>query len=555
MKNYQSVLLLKVPYCPYPDTSKDESDFRKKSTFRPVPSLALAALCAFMNKYKTIDYFLRAVDINIEAYIKPGVSIDTSLYLTLLTDCIKNNNYDVLALSVPYVFNVRWADMAVKLSRKYHPRAKIILGGGYPTIFPERCLSKHDVDFVIIGEGESTLLHILNRYNEYSDPFFENKFPFEGYALRDENGKVTIFPKTGNFLNVEDLPVPAWGYLDVNKYFKNSGDSMLPIEGSRGCPYNCTYCCTYISWGRKVRYKSVDCLIKEIFEIKEKYFPGSLHFVDDNLSFSKEWFLSFLKRINELKPNLKISASNFSVKHIDEELVDVMIDVGMEYIAIAVESGSLEVQKQINKMIDFDNLRKVVKMIKSKGLRVHLLWMVGFPGETLGQIDETFKLARELKGHLNQFLIVLPYPGTKLFEKANNASLLIFNEDDLDKFDCRRCDYLKSDEWDYNKLEGKIYDINIELNFLNNPLLDNQIGEKEMQNFLEDLLLKLPDHIMAHIVLGYIHRNKNEGENKHYQAARELLRDRVLGDIFVKYLSLDHYIINDFNQYLELMKV
>ncbi len=557
MKNYKSVLLVKVPYCHNPDTSNDDNDFRTKSTFRPFPSLALAVLCAFIDKYKTNDYCLKAIDINIEAYTKPGASIDTSLYPRLLVDCIKNNNYDVLGLSVPFVFNFRWADMAVKLSREYHPKAKIILGGGYPTLFPERCLNEHDVDFVIMGEGEATFLNILNRLNEYSDPVFENKFPLVGYALRDKYGKVAIYPKTGNFLNPEDLPVPAWDYLDVKKYFKNSGDSMLFIEGSRGCPYNCTYCCTYISWGKKVRYKSVDSLIKEISEIKYKYSPGNLHFIDDNLSFTREWFLTFLKMLIKDKLDLKISVSNFSVKHIDEELIDMMAKVGIEVISIAVESGSSVVQRRIKKGIDFDSLRKIVKMIKSKKLLVRLFWMVGFPGETLEQINDTFKLARELKAYSNQFLTVLPYPGTKLFEEARDSGFLLFNEDNLDDFDYRKCDYLKSREWDYEQLQGLIYDANIELNFLNNPLLDTLEGREHMLTITEKLLLGLSGHIIAHIVIGYIYKNKNipAACEWHYQAAIKLFKNKMLYDTFVKYLYWKHPIIIDFNQYLEIKAV
>jgi hypothetical protein len=134
MKEYKSVLLLKVPFCPYPDASKEDDDFRTRSTFRPWPSLALAALCAFIDRYKTIDYRLKAIDVNIEAYTKPGVSMDTRLYPGLLADSIKNNDYDILAISATFIFNVRWVKMAVELSRKYHPDAKIVIGGGYPTI-------------------------------------------------------------------------------------------------------------------------------------------------------------------------------------------------------------------------------------------------------------------------------------------------------------------------------------------------------------------------------------------------------------------------------------
>ena len=71
----------------------------------------------------------------------------------------------------------------------------------------------------------------------------------------------------------------------------------------------------------------------------------------------------------------------------------------MSEFSIAVETGSPEMQKRINKNLNFDMVRKVVKMIKSHGVPVYICWMVGFPNETLDQINETFNFARELKAN------------------------------------------------------------------------------------------------------------------------------------------------------------
>lgn len=127
MKKYKSIFLLKVPYCAHPDSEIAKyQDFRKISTFRPVPSLALAALSAFIEKYKTYDYDLKSVDINIEGYTTPNTPIDTSVFKRLLCNFIKNTEYDVLALSAMFVFTVKWVESAIELSRRYHPDAKII---------------------------------------------------------------------------------------------------------------------------------------------------------------------------------------------------------------------------------------------------------------------------------------------------------------------------------------------------------------------------------------------------------------------------------------------
>lgn len=550
MKTYKKILLLKVPYCQFPGPINKPDNFQIKQYFRPEPSLALAVLAAFVDKYKSYDYRLSVTDVNIEAYSDPKKSIDISVYTDLLHDCVKDKEYDVLAISSTFVFNYRWVDMTVKLSKKFHPEAKIVLGGAYATIFPERCLREHKIDDVVIGEGEATLLHILNRYNNHSDREFESRFPFDGHASRSEKGEIYIRPKE-TFLNLDSLPIPAWHYYDIEKYFKNSGRRALSIEGGRGCPYNCTYCSTYLWWGRKVRYKTVENVIKEIKAIKKSHDHDCSSFVDDNLSFSKPWFTEFLKKFIEINLPVKISVINFSVKHLDEEVISLMARAGIRLISMAVESGSLEIQKRINKNIDFKKLKETVELIKTKGVSVHLCWMLGFPGETLEQINNTFRLARELKAHSNQFMTVLPYPGTKMFREAKDAGLLMFQEDDLDKFDTRSCDYLKSNEWNYDLLRNMIYDANIELNFLSSPLFDNQEGEAFMLEKMENLVLALPEHVISYIVAGYLYKkNKRDKFKEYYLRASKLLKVKSLSDVFSKYLSWNHPIIKDFNSYI-----
>lgn len=551
-KQFQSMLLLKLPFCTHRDVLKVDENFRTKSPFRPVPSLALASLAAFIDKYKKIDYRLKVIDLNIEAYTEPGVAIDTAVYPGLLAECLKNNGYDVLALSAMFVFNVKWVAAAVKLSRKFHPQAKIIIGGGYPTLFPEQCLRTDDIDDAVIGEGEAALLHLLNRYNDFRDIELEKKFPFEGYASKNADNEISISRNRQHFIDPADLPVPAWHYLDIEKYFKRSGNKTLPIEGSRGCPYRCSYCCTYLSWGRAVRYKPFDNLVNEICRLKDKYGLETLAFVDDNLSFSKEWIKKFLNRIIDANLPLKLTASNFSVKHLDEEVIGLLVRAGMAKFGIAVESGSPEMQRRINKNIDFNKVRQVVKIMKSRNLHVHICWMVGFPGETIEQINRTFNFARELKAHSHQFLTVLPYPGTQLFDEAKSEGLLVFDENELDKFDNRKCDYIKSKEWDYDKLQEMIYDVNIELNFLDNILLESEEGVNEMLRTLEGFILKLPEHIIARIIIGYIYKRKNNPEKnaQYYDSAVKLLQDDKLRGTFLKYLSWQHPIISDFNYYL-----
>ena len=552
MKEYKKILLLKVPHCIHPAAIPENDSFRLKHTFRPIPSFGLASLCAFLEKHNTFGYDIKAVDINIEAYKKPGVPIDIYDYPGLLAEQIKNRDYDVLGISVMFVFNIRWLMAAVSLSRQYHPDAKIIVGGGYPTIFPGKCLKDLEVDSVVIGEGESSLVHILNRYNNFSDPVFEEKFTFEGYGERTASRDIHIVPLK-NFIDMNDIPASAWDYLDVEKYFKNSGERMLAIEGVRGCPYRCTFCNTQMSWGHKLRYKKVDTLIAEMLELDKKY-HADLHFIDDNRSIKREWMMKFLHKVLEHNIQLEPVPSSFHAHHLDEELIDYLKNAGIKIVGIAVETGSPEMQKRLKKNLDFDKVREVVRLIKKKGLKVHINYLFGFPDETMAQIQETLALARELNAHSNQFLILVPYPGTELFEEAKKNHLLNLDEDDLDNFEPRRSNYVYSDEWTAARLEAIIYDANIELNFLSNPSLYIPEQVDSFQDFCDRLLLRIPGHIAAYLVVGFIYKQKHDTGNyeKYYQGAVESFKDKSIYETFHKYLSWDNPIIDDFNRYCRL---
>jgi anaerobic magnesium-protoporphyrin IX monomethyl ester cyclase len=550
-KEYRKILLLKVPHCVHPDAVFSGESFRQKHTFRPIPSFALAVLCAFIEKNSSFGYGIKAVDVNTEAYQKPGVPIDIREYPLLLEDIIKSQVYDVLAVSTMFVFNARWLKMAVELSRLYHPEAKIIAGGGYPTIFPRKCLENYQLDNVVIGEGETALLHLLNRYNFYRDKIFEEKFPFDGCGGKNEKGEIEIVPKK-SYLDMNDVPMPAWNYLGVEKYFEKSGERVLPMEAVRGCPYRCTFCNTQLTWGYRLRYKKVDKLIEEMKELERKY-RVKLHFIDDNRSVDRSWMLDFLDSVIREQITLESAPSSFHANHLDEKLLDLLKTAGVKTIGIGVESGSQQQQKRLKKNLDLSHVKKIVKLIKSKGLLVHINYMVGFPHETVVQIKETIDLARELKAHSNQFLILVPYPGTEIYEEAKRDLLLTFDESCLDSYEPRGTNFLRSDEWTYEQLAEMIYDANIDLNFLNNSALSEEENRNWFLGFLKNLLLRIPGHVIVLIVLGYLLKNQDKSGNweMYYLEAIKNLGIEAVFETFHKYLSWKHPIIDEFNSYCE----
>ncbi|MFC2155865.1 hypothetical protein ACFLRB_05195, partial [Acidobacteriota bacterium] len=107
--------------------------------------------------------------------------------------------------------------------------------------------------------------------------------------------------------------------------------------------------------------------------------------------------------------------------------------------------------------------------------------------------------------------------------------------------------------WDYQLLREMIYDANIEINFLNHPQLDDAAEQDEFLLYLTELLKRLPDHIVSHILTGYIYKSKGEMSKRdgHYQTAFKLFSDNGLNKTFAKYLDWDYKSIRDFNRYLK----
>ena len=516
------LLLLKLPYCPHPEAVG--CDLRARGTFRPMPSLALASLAGWIERWKTHDIQVQAQDVNLAAYTMPGQPADTGLLPGALEAAVRDHEYDVLGLSVPFVFNIRWLRDAVKLSHKFHPEAGIIAGGGLPTLMPKHCLEA-GVDRVVVGEGEELFLAALE-------------------AVGDTTRIIASKCRTHMSL----LALPAWNLLDVNSCFDRSGERLLPIETSRGCPHNCSFCTVTSVWGPSVRYKPAGHVVGEIDSLISKYDIEKLWFVDDNMTFKRDWAVLFLNMLADAKFPVSIDASNFSVKHLDEELIDLLAKAGFTRISVAIESGSPVIQQQVNKRLDLEQAVRVTSMIKKRGLAVHLCWMVGFPGETVDQLQETYALVRRLRAESNQFCAVVPFPGTRLHADAQAAGFLPPDDGNLDKYSCSGAELLQNQEWTYDQLRSMTYDVNIDVNFLNNPQLETESGRAKFLMYLEALLLRLPDHVIALVLAGYLRGLASDQElrARHYATAIQALKDPSVAATFGKYIKSGHPALDDF---------
>ncbi len=340
--------------------------------------------------------------------------------------------------------------------------------------------------------------------------------------------------------------MPDWSWLDIARYKEIVPGLSLPVMTTRGCPNSCSYCSTRLYWGRSFRYRPCEDVVNELVANCREYGVSSCHIVDDNPAFDKKWFIRFCKSISEQDCGLVLNFSNFSIKTIDEDVLDSLSLLGLNRLTVAVETGSQEMQRFTGKRLNLESVEEIVSQIKSEGFKVHVCWMIGFPNESLDQIRMTIDMARRLRTESMQIFPVFPFPGTKMYEMAKQEGLVKLDESDYETMHYQNAGIIASSEWTGEDLLKIAYDANIEMNFLNTPLFDTPEGRKRLLGSMEGLVLRIDGHVIAHVVAGYLQQAINGDACKreeHYQvAARALEKDST----FSAYLAWDYVPVRDF---------
>jgi radical SAM superfamily enzyme YgiQ (UPF0313 family) len=289
------------------------------------------------------------------------------------------------------------------------PEVKIILGGPHPSILPEECLRHEFIDFIAIGEGEETLLELI-----------EDKPHPDILGLGFKSGGISkINPKRPFIENLDLLPFPD----RINIFPKPKDEELDSIITSRGCPFACTFCASKKIWGQKTRFRSIDDVFKEIMVMYDQFGIKRLHFKDDTFVLNKKRILDLCNRITDAGLKIKWTCDT-RVDNLDEATLRLMKNAGCVRLKIGVDSGSDKILKKVKKGITTDQIKRGVDLIKKVGIKFTVYLLIGFPGETEEDIRETLEVARKLDANYNSLSIVAPYFGTEIYEdfiKRNGA--------------------------------------------------------------------------------------------------------------------------------------
>jgi anaerobic magnesium-protoporphyrin IX monomethyl ester cyclase len=298
--------------------------------------------------------------------------------------------------------------------------AIVVWGGPGPTSLPELCLREAPVDFVVMGEGEETMLDLCRSIEKNTDCAHVDGIAF----LR--NGEFLIMRTRKRILKLDDLPLPMWdGLGDLKKYIiPFSGRNSIPISTSRGCPNTCTFCYTKKMWGFTWNGKSAERIVEEIEKIMQiEPSVNAISFEDDLFARDAGRIRSFCRIVKEKKLDI-IWNCEIRAKDVHAELLREMKEAGCRQILVGVESGSQRILDLIRKGITTDDIKNAFEMIHQAGMDAFAFIMLGLPYETKKELKATENLLKSIRLDGVEFKVYMPYPGTEMFETAKKRGFL-----------------------------------------------------------------------------------------------------------------------------------
>jgi anaerobic magnesium-protoporphyrin IX monomethyl ester cyclase len=354
-----------------------------------------------------------------DAYNLHGMSIQKIL---------ERLNLEAAVIGVSLMFSQEWLIQRdlINAIAKHCPNAVIVVGGEHVTALPEYVLRDCPViNFAITGEGELSFLNLVHNIFTGKPT---NQLP--GCAFLDQDGTFISNGLSNRIDAIDELPRPAWHLYPVENYFIDiwtmgvSKGRNMPILGTRGCPYQCTFCSNPTMWTTRYKMREVQSVVDEIEDLIKTYDANSLDFFDLTAIVKKQWIIEFCDEIK--KRGLKFTwqlPSGTRSEALDEETLGAIKDTGCEYLVYAPESGSEETLRHIKKKLKLKNLTESIRQAVKVGHVIKVNLIIGFPHEQFKHVAKTvayaFRMALIGAEDCN-IAKFSPYPGSELFRELRS---------------------------------------------------------------------------------------------------------------------------------------
>ncbi|MEM3101551.1 MAG: radical SAM protein [Candidatus Nitrosotenuis sp.] len=293
-------------------------------------------------------------------------------------------------------------DLSKKI-KKIKPDVKTIWGGIHVTVNPSSVLNHEFIDYIVVGEGEKTLLELL---------LSDDKAPVKG-ALYKDDSLSSLIPR--EFIDLDTVSLD-WSLINPSDYISvRNGYKYISFVASRGCAFKCQYCYnsvtknTWRSW-------SIEKVEEEIDKITQ-FNISYISFMDDNLAINPKWLSGVCEILSKRGIHWygDLRASSVTENNMDRFKNCMMLFIG-------AESGSQRILNVIDKRIKVEEIYSAANVLNKRGIRGTFSWIIGFPQETREDVMATIKAVKKVSeimpSAVQRLKIFSPYPGSKLYEET-----------------------------------------------------------------------------------------------------------------------------------------
>ena len=379
-----------------------QEDSKEQLIMRPYPPLGILYISSYLEEHGYPNEVFDSTFSNIgtlKEYILKEQPAIIGIYTNLMTK-----------LNVLKIISFVKATASLK-------HIKIILGGPEVRNHKEKFL-EYGADVIVFGEGEETMMELVQSFTSSSNPELHS---IPGIAYK-AGGTVVVMPERVLIKDINQLSFPNRKKINLQLYFdvwdKKHGISMVNVNTMRGCPYSCKWCSRAV-YGASYRRRSPKLVVDEIQWLKENYRFDMIWFVDDVFTINHKWLKEFAQELNERKiivPYEIITRSD----RVNKDVLQLLKDSGCVRVWIGAESGSQKIIDAMDRRIQVEQVREIIKQVKAFGMEAGTFIMLGYPGENETDIKET--LAHLKYSDPDQYTITVAYPikGTPLYSQVEN---------------------------------------------------------------------------------------------------------------------------------------
>jgi radical SAM superfamily enzyme YgiQ (UPF0313 family) len=349
---------------------------------------------------------------------------------------------DTEVISFSVMFSNYWPltkDLVLE-TRAAFPEATLIAGGEHVSACPELVVTDSSIDFAVMGEGEETLVGLLDWMRSGRSP--EDLGSVNGICYRDAAGAAVRNAPRKRVRKPDELPWPAWDLFPVEKYMNaelfngmSFGRRSMVMLGTRGCPYTCKFCSNEGMWGTNYFVRSPKDIVDEMEFYVEKYGATDFQFQDLTFVVNARFVKQFCREIlgRKLDVHWKLTSGTRS-EQIDAEILELMSQSGCKEIFLAPESGSQRIGKISRKRVDLEKILSVGRIGRDHriDMQISAFMIIGFPEEKLDDVFKTWVFLSKLAlagfstAFINRFTA---YPGSEYHDIALREGRTAYSDD------------------------------------------------------------------------------------------------------------------------------